>query len=289
MKENDMDAGLAVLADHRTPAEGAEFRELVSDWMETVLAHTAGDLFGPTVDPIRRASADLCSTLRIVSLRRGRRTVKEYDGVPEHYPTFWQAGLERPEEMSLVLTAKQADGSMGFPRLVTAAHRFADAPEWMTLTAEAQLAKSAVADGARLPEDFAAALRRHAERHPVQFGFVADDAEPPASALERSLGLFEEDTRPRSDHSIRGYSWVMVINPRVLEAAGGLSHLTGSGAFTAVETLSEGRVFLRATATLQEYTGAAVERVHTALEPVLPWGRPKFDPNLAYRRLIYST
>lgn len=283
-----MDAGLAVLVDHRTPAQGAEFRELVSDWTETVLAYVTDDLFGSTSDQIRRANVDLYSMLRIVSLRRGRRAVKEYDGAPEHYRTFLQAGLERPEEMSLVLAGRQADGSVGFPRLEIAAHRFADAPEWMTLTAEAWLTESVVTDDAPLPENLAAVLRQHAERHPVQFGFVADDAQPPASALERSLGLFEEDTRPRSDSSLRGYSWVMVINPCVLEAAGGLAHLTNSGAFTAVETLSEGRVFLRATATLQEYTDAAVERVHTALAPVLPWGKPRFDPNLAHRRLVYS-
>ncbi|MEV1168875.1 hypothetical protein [Nonomuraea sp. NPDC049784] len=283
-----MIAELAVLVDHRTPAQGAEFQGLVLDWTEMALCQLGEDVFGQAVDQIRDPDGELLSTLRVVSLRRGRRTTKEYDWTPDNYQNFLRAGLEMPEEMSLSVAARDAAGDLGFPRLQISAHRFMDVPEWMTLTAEIRSTKPIAAHGDPLPEKCAALLHQHAEGRPPQFGFVADDAQPPSSALESSLGLLEDDTRPRSDDSVRGYSWVMVIGPDVLEAAGGVEHLRATGAFVSIDPLPEGRVFLRATTTFQEYTDAAVERVHAALAPVLPWGTPKFDPHFPHWRLVYG-
>ncbi|GAA1680139.1 hypothetical protein GCM10009733_091160 [Nonomuraea maheshkhaliensis] len=54
-----------------------------------------------------------------------------------------------------------------------------------------------------------------------------------------------------------------VINPGVLQATGGMEHLIVTRAFASVDPLPEGRMYLRATASLQEHTDAVVDPLGT--------------------------
>ena len=68
---------------------------------------------------------------------------------------------------------------------------------------------------------------------------------------------------------LRGYSWVTVVAAELAGRLGGAEALRASGAFYEVSELRDGVLWLRATPTINDFTGKRVRRVFDALAPVL--------------------
>lgn len=130
-----------------------------------------------------------------------------------------------------------------------------------------------------------------AEFGSATFANIATDNDGGRTALEmllprqRGVGMAESPVR------LRGYSWVTVIPPAVVERLGGASGLEATGAFAEVRLLRYGGVMLRATELLEQYDDEAMTRVFHALAPALPPGRPRELPPFAgppVARLVYE-
>lgn len=74
---------------------------------------------------------------------------------------------------------------------------------------------------------------------------------------------------------LRGYSWITVLPRELAARLGGAAVMCASGAFTQVEELPGGGLWLRATERMDEYGPDAVRRVFDALASVLPSGAPQ--------------
>ncbi len=135
--------------------------------------------------------------------------------------------------------------------------------------------------------DFVGAFSEQAH---ASFANIADDNDSGQTALEVFLPRNPVDSVLQSLDVLRGYSWVTVCPPNVVERLGGAEALEASGAFVEVRPLGYGAVLLRATERFEQYDDAAMARVFHALAPALPPGKPKkiriFDgqptPRLVY-------
>jgi hypothetical protein len=122
------------------------------------------------------------------------------------------------------------------------------------------------------------------------YGHLSDDADDAGSVLEmatQTLGI-DPPTVPRCREVLRGYSWVTVCAPELAQRLGGVPALTASGAFHQVRELPGGQILLRATPRLEQYKGAAVERVFRTLAPVLLTGRTARDRAPVLARLVLA-
>jgi hypothetical protein len=77
-----------------------------------------------------------------------------------------------------------------------------------------------------------------------------------------------------SRDALRGYDWLTVCADELAAQLGGVEGLRGTGAFSEVERLGAGGVWLLATEQYEEYGGQHVEAVWRALAPVLLKGTP---------------
>ena len=164
------------------------------------------------------------------------------------------------------------------PPVVLAVQRSQFDPRWARFEAEAPARLTGWADAPDWPRSWARFVQEQATAAGAQYGHVSDDATSHGTALERAvLGVTAEPPDiPRVRVLLRGYSWVTIVAAPLAERLGGAATLAESGAFYRVGVLSDGQVFLQATADLAEYEGAAVRRVFGVLAPVLRPGRP--DP-----------
>ncbi|MEV0284003.1 MULTISPECIES: hypothetical protein [unclassified Kribbella] len=134
-------------------------------------------------------------------------------------------------------------------------------------------------------------LAEFSERARASFGNVADDNDGGRTALEVVLPRLEDHGVLQSDEVLRGYSWVTVCPPALVDRLGGYEALEATGAFTEVRRLDYGAALLRATDRLEEYDDDAIRRVFHALAPVLPRGKPRQSPVYDDRvppRLVYE-
>lgn len=80
---------------------------------------------------------------------------------------------------------------------------------------------------------------------------------------------------------MRGYNWLTILPQELTAAVGGADGLRTSGAFTEVQPLAAGGVWLRATDNFADYDLAAAEPVFRTLAPILPPGKPMPAPDWA--------
>jgi hypothetical protein len=119
-------------------------------------------------------------------------------------------------------------------------------------------------------------LRSFAERCRPVFGHISyDSGLDTDTELARALNIHAWNTLPEWDRYLRGYSWVTVVPGVLATRVGGVPGLRDSGAFTAVQALPGGSVWLEATSRWSEYRAERVDRVFEALAPVLPPGMPE--------------
>jgi hypothetical protein len=125
-------------------------------------------------------------------------------------------------------------------------------------------------------------VKAQAARVGAVAGGMTDDIGPGQSALQRAtfnLAAGIADTR----NALRGYSWIMIIAAGVAARLGGVQALRASGAFHEVSILPNGSLWLRATPTINEFTGDKVRRVFEVLAPELPEGVAKFEFSESFR------
>lgn len=130
-----------------------------------------------------------------------------------------------------------------------------------------------------------------AELSRASFANITDDNSASRTALETFLPRLKSDGLVESPEVLRGYSWVTVVPPKVVERLGGVGALDSSGAFVEVRPLRYGGVVVRATDRFEQYDDGAMARVFRALAPALPSGRPRQLPaytGLTVPRLVYE-
>jgi hypothetical protein len=191
------------------------------------------------------------------------------------------AGLDRayPFHVTLAMTPLGPDGrTEAGAEAIIAVHRSHRQPRWVRFEAAAPEGIAGWAGSPVTQRTWAGFVREQAIRTGAHYGHVTDDASIGGTALERAIhgSTDEPPAVPRCRAVLRGYSWVTICAAELAIRLGGTPALAGSGAFDEVRELPGGRVYLRATAALEDFEGAAVGRAFRVLAPVLLPGRP--DP-----------
>jgi len=165
-------------------------------------------------------------------------------------------------------------------------YRLPEAPEWSRFAVSAPAELVPWPDSEQVQQrwlDFAATW---SVRLDAAYGHVTDDATTTfGTALERMLSVYPDETVPHSHETLRGYAWGTVCSPEVAARLGGPKALRATGAFHEVNELPGGRLLLRATPLLEQYTGDAPALVLRALAPALPHGRTRREYLPSWMRL----
>jgi hypothetical protein len=142
-----------------------------------------------------------------------------------------------------------------------------------------------------MQDQWARLLREQAERIGACTGFMTDTGEPGGTLSMAFLrpGRGRPVVNPdasitKSRQVLQDYCWITIVPPELAARLGGATALRSSGAFCEVSELTEGSVWLRATPTINEFTGERIEAVLRALAPVLLTGRTEFP--FGYLRLV---
>jgi hypothetical protein len=204
-------------------------------------------------------------------------------------PSGWRRVLdtlasEYPFNVSLTMMPLDTAGRLIDSRAAVSvlARRDYDDPRWVRFIINAQADLISWPHPPGIEEEWVRFLERWADRLGACYGHITDDASVTnGTALEMATQTpgIDPPTVPRCHEVLRGYSWVTICAPELARRLGGVPALTASGAFHEVRELAGGQVLLRATPLLEQYEGAAVERVFRVLAPVLLPGRA--DPKRA--------
>ena len=123
----------------------------------------------------------------------------------------------------------------------------------------------------QLQDTWARYLREQADQVGACAGFMTDDTLPLFTTLQVVTG--RGDVRFTDSRKVLlGYSWVTIVAPALAVRLGGSGAMEASGAFYEVSTLRNGGLWLRATPTINEFTGDRIRKVFEALAPVLITG-----------------
>jgi hypothetical protein len=230
----------------------------------------------------------VCAQLLVQRAARGPRMRQS-----RYTRRTWQrllSGLAASPPYKCVLLMHQLDGR-GHPvddehAVSVEFHRPSEHPEWVRFAASAPSALVPWQGSEEVQQRWLDLLAAWAVRLDAVYGHLTDDADPAfGTALERMLSLAPDDTVPNSDRTLRGYSWGTLCSPKVAERVGGPAALRASGAFHEVTEVPGGRLLLRATPTLEQYTADAPSRVLRALAPALPPGRTRREYFHSWMRL----
>jgi hypothetical protein len=157
------------------------------------------------------------------------------------------------------------------------------APTWVTFSFSAPAADTGWPESSQLQDEWAHFIQREAGRVNACAGKMTDDVGARQTALQRAtrnMSAKIEDSRS----VLRGYSWVTIVAPELAARLGGAEQLAATGAFYQVSSLPNGGLWLRATPTINDFTGDKVRAVFEALSPVLLSGEAKFlAPSESYR------
>lgn len=166
-----------------------------------------------------------------------------------------------------------------------------DHPDWVQLQASGRV-PGAEGDARRpeVPARWARALRTVAAQADASFGHLCDDGNDGGTALDRSVFRGGRVSSMMAGRDVlRGYSWVTVCPDELAARLGGPPALAASGAFSRVEELPLGGVWLQATEDFAGYDDAAMRRVFEVLAPVLPEGLAEPEPMEQQRyRLVWE-
>ncbi|MFE9094892.1 hypothetical protein [Streptomyces sp. NPDC007264] len=287
-QEIRLNSSLRTEIDLPCPEGGPAYRAVAEAWFTAALTELAGALgeeFGYDLDLSARASTitggsstygppgSFWASL-LVTRASGHQVETHWS--PKNWRTFLRDMEKMPPEAKVQLAVVGPDGFPGEPWLDVSVVRERDAPDWIALVADRTTEEFGdPGTRAEAQSRWTAFLRSQAHAHEtVLFGEVADDAELATgrTALEAALGLFQDDTFTELDSMLRGYGWITICSPGVVEVLGGIDRLRNTGAFFAVEPLARGGALLRATEHIWEYGPASVDAVFRALAPALPPG-----------------
>jgi hypothetical protein len=162
------------------------------------------------------------------------------------------------------------------------------APGWVCFSLGAPAVFTGWPDLPQLQDQWAGFVQRQAARIGACAGGMSDDGG--VDEYETSLeSCLPEHVRIAKDSSwghvreeLRGYWWVTVVPGELAARLGGPGGLAATGAFHEVSSLPDGSVWLRATPTINEFTGERIREVFEALAPILPAGVTKIRHFAAY-------
>jgi len=161
------------------------------------------------------------------------------------------------------------------------------APSWTAFSFSARAEDTGWPGSEPVQDRLAEFVKRQAARLGACAGSMTDDMAPGGqTALERAL---HRGIRPLGGdlrEVLRGYSWVTIVAPELSVRLGGAGVLAASGAFCEVTELPNGALWLRATRTIDEFTGEPVRRVFEALAPVLLPGTARLEYKSERYRII---
>jgi hypothetical protein len=161
--------------------------------------------------------------------------------------------------------------------------RDSESPEWASFMFTARAEDTGWPESAQVQARCAEFVKTQAARIGAVWGGMTDDVAPPDTALQRAtFNPFAQV--PDSRKVLRGYSWVTVVAPELAGRLGGAEVLQASRAFCDVTALPNGALWLRATPTINEFTGDRARLVFKALAPMLVTGVARFRiPGETYR------
>jgi hypothetical protein len=208
------------------------------------------------------------------------------------WPRFLARLGEHPEYASIEITplngrGQPADCKRGHAR-VGVQRRPDRAPGWVCFSLGAPAVFTGWPDLPQLQDQWAGFVQRQAARIGACAGGMSDDGG--VDEYETSLeSCLPEHVRIAKDSSwghvreeLRGYWWVTVVPGELAARLGGPGGLAATGAFHEVSSLPDGSVWLRATPTINEFTGERIREVFEALAPILPAGVTKIRHFAAY-------
>lgn len=150
-----------------------------------------------------------------------------------------------------------------------------ESPTWCQVWFEAPEASLL---GAGAQDAWLAVLRDFCEVVNPSYGQISYDYGAPwETALEAVTGppwTIPDKAIANSREVLRGYDWLTICADELADRLGGVEALRDSGAFTEVEPLRSGGVWLRATERYADYGEEHIEAVWRALSPVLLKGTP---------------
>jgi hypothetical protein len=119
-------------------------------------------------------------------------------------------------------------------------------------------------------------LRNFAGRYATAFGHVSFSRQQGQTDLEIGLNLWPGMTIPRLGFEARGYSWITILDERLVGRLGGVSRFDAGDTFSEIEVLPSGATWLKATKSWSAYCNdpSRIEKVFRALAPILPGGVP---------------
>lgn len=298
--------GLELELDYRMPVGSEDVGPRVVDWFETATDRLAGEylrelppeglpaagLRDRAGGPFGEPGSKWCSLLVLGDGRTRRRLSTS---LRPWSPRNWTNFLAKAPELSIEMSAKFSTlnhfGHAGQPSLTVSAYRPRTNRDWLCLSATMVVGTRQTASiPDSVAEEWSALLAAQAEKWPPAFGYLADDSIPAGSTrtpLESGTQSFLSGTLPLTDSVLRGYSWMTVVSPGILEHLGGAAPLRDSGAFATVVELPNGGAVLKATQLLSDYEDMKVRRVFEALGPALPDMAPSPDEFQRFK-LIYE-
>lgn len=190
----------------------------------------------------------------------------------------WPRFLARLDEHPLgaMITVNDLD-DQGWPvdwaEANVAVARDSPALAWVEFTFAAPAVGSGWPESAPLQDAWAQFVKGQATRIGACAGGMTDDTPGGGeTALERALHRGVSPLGGDLREVLRGYSWITIVAPELAVRLGGPGALAASGAFHEVSPLPDGSLWLRATPTINEFTGDRIRRVFEALAPVLLTG-----------------
>jgi hypothetical protein len=261
------------------PAEGLR---------SAVLRDRAGGPFGP--------EGSVWCSLLVIGQRERRLSTSLRAWSAKNWERFLGQAGEVSVEMSAKFSTLNRFGHAGVPSLTVSAYRPRprEARHWLKL--DASYVVGSLGETSPIPDevpdrwrDFIVSL---AEQSPLPvFGFIADDAFGAGATrtpLEAMTQRFDDETLPLADSEVRGYSWITVVSPGIVDRLDGVDAIRATGAFSDVTQLPAGGAVLQATPRLSQYEGFAIQRVFDALGPVLP-DKAAWPDEFGRFKLIYAS
>ncbi|NIK56121.1 hypothetical protein [Kribbella shirazensis] len=255
--------------------DDGQYLEAVRVWIEATSQVLAGDLFG------RYAAGDEMVTANTYVDWGGGADIDHAPFSPARVAQVLDqcADRGRPE---LILLAAEEESDNGFLVPGAPGESFSARLEVKT-SAEMPgvVSFSAVATywspDERMPvpvqERWLDVCARFCEDLPLTFGSISSgDGVRGVTALDRALGRGESESVRASLSVLRGYSWVTMCPPPIVERLGGVTKLEESKRFWRLRPLASGAVWAQATERLDDYKGAVIEGVFRVFAPVLPAG-----------------
>lgn len=257
-----------------TGLDEAQYLEAVRVWIEAVSEVLAGDLFGRY-----SAGDEAVSANTYVDWGTGA----DIDQAPFSLARLAQvledcADRGRPE---LILLAADEESDNGFRvpgspgESFTASLRVKTSAEMPGVVGFRAVVTYWSPDG-RLPipvqERWLDVCARFSEKLPLTFGSISSEEAGGETELDVALGRGESESVRASLSVLRGYSWVTVCPPPIVERLGGVAKLEESKRFWRVRPLASGSVWAQATERLEDYKGTVIEGVFRVFAPALPAG-----------------